>query len=123
MFQIDYKSGIPIYDQIVNSVIKLKVLGGLKPGDALPSVRALALKLSVNPNTVQRAYAILEEKGIIYSVSGKGSFIAESENGEQAIKNSALQKVLEEAKKASLCGVTKQELLEALNAAFKEEKL
>lgn len=122
MFQIDYKSGIPIYDQIVNSVIRLKVLGALKEGEALPSVRAMALKLSINPNTVQRAYAILEEKGIIYSVSGKGSFIAMNNSCEQTIKNSALEKVVEEVKNAALCGVKKDEIIAALNSVFKEEK-
>ena len=75
MITIDYKSRVPIYDQIVNSVIRLKVVGVLKDGDKLPSVRQLALKLSVNPNTVQKAYAILETNGVIYSITGKGSFI------------------------------------------------
>ena len=59
MIQIDWKSGVPAYDQIVSGIIKLKALGVLKPNDKLPSVRNFALKLGVNPNTVQRSYLIL----------------------------------------------------------------
>ena len=73
MFQLDLKSGTPICDQIVSGFIRLKAIGVLRTNDQLPSVRALASKFSVNPNTIQKAYAILESKGIIYSVKGKGS--------------------------------------------------
>ena len=71
MLQIDYKSGMSICDQVVNGFIKLIAVGVLKTGDSLPSVRQMASTLSVNPNTVQKAYAILEERGVIYSVKFK----------------------------------------------------
>ena len=58
MFQLDFKSSVPISEQIVNGIIKLKALGVLKGGEQLPSVRALASKFSVNPNTVQKSYSI-----------------------------------------------------------------
>ena len=80
MLQIDYKSGISICDQVINGFINLISLSVLKTDDAMPSVRALASKLSVNPNTIQKAYAILEERGVIYSVKGKGSFVADAES-------------------------------------------
>ena len=89
MFQLDFKSGVPICDQIVNGFIKLKALGVLKGGDQLPSVRALASKFSVNPNTVQKSYAILENSGIIYSVKGKGSFMSDDETAANAVLESA----------------------------------
>ena len=89
MITIDYKSRVPIYDQITGGIIRLKTLGVLKGGDKLPSVRSLALKLGINPNTVQKAYAILEADGIIYSVSGKGSFISEDSAAADAILESA----------------------------------
>ncbi len=89
MFQLDLKSGLPICDQIVNGFIKLKTLGILKSGDKLPSVRTLASKFSVNPNTVQKSYAILEAEGIIYSIKGKGSFISDDESVTKAILTSA----------------------------------
>ena len=67
MFGLDLKSGVPICDQIVNGFIKLKALGIISGGEQMPSVRSLAVKFSINPNTVQKAYAILEANGIIYS--------------------------------------------------------
>ncbi|MBQ0083179.1 MAG: GntR family transcriptional regulator [Clostridiales bacterium] len=118
MIQLDYKSGEPIYDQIVNGIIKLKLLGALKKGDALPSVRSLALKLSVNPNTVQRAYQILEEKGITYSAKGKGSFIAEDHDTENAIRNMAKEEFIKAVQTAKQKGLT----LNDLQAILKEEE-
>ena len=86
MFQLDLKSGLSICDQIVNGFIRLKAIGVLKSGYRLPSVRALASKFSVNPNTIQKAYGILESKNIIYSVKGKGSFISDDSESVAAIK-------------------------------------
>ena len=77
MIQLNYKSGVPICDQIVNGFIRMKALGLVESGEQLPSVRQLAMELSVNPNTIQKAYQILESSGIIYSVKGKGSFFSD----------------------------------------------
>ena len=75
--QLDFRSGVPIYTQIVEQ-IKQQVVGGeLKPGDQLPTVRALALELRVNFNTVARAYRLLDEAGIISTQQGRGTFILE----------------------------------------------
>ncbi len=111
MFQLDLKSGTPICDQIVSGFIRLKAIGVLKPDDQLPSVRALASKFSANPNTIQKAYAILESKGIIYSVKGKGSFISDDENSYIAIKEAALGDVAQAAKNALEVGVSKNEII------------
>ena len=111
MFQLDLKSGTPICDQIVSGFIRLKAIGVLKPDDQLPSVRALASKFSVNPNTIRKAYAILESKGIIYSVKGKGSFISDDENSYIAIKEAALGDVEQEEKNALEVGVSKNEII------------
>lgn len=78
MFTIDYKSRIPIYRQLVNRVEQLAARGILAPGSQLPSVRALAVELSINPNTIAKAYSELEARGVVYSVTGKGSFIADN---------------------------------------------
>ena len=105
MLQLDYKSGIPLYDQLVNGIIRLKIWGVLKPHEALPSVRYLAQKLSINPNTVQRAYKMLEERGVIYSVPGKGSFISVDEDSSAAIKQIAaaqFKKAIIDAKQMGL---------------------
>ena len=68
MLKLNYKSGVPICDQIVNGFVRMKALGLVESGEQLPSVRALAMELGVNPNTIQKAYQILETNGIIYSV-------------------------------------------------------
>ena len=120
MIQLDYKSGVPIYDQLINNIIRLKMLGALKSGDALPSVRALAAKLSINPNTVQRAYQMLEEKGIIYSAPGKGSFIAEDIESEQNIKKIAVAELRKAMELAISRGLTSDDIIELTEELFKE---
>ena len=75
--QIDFRSDIPITNQIVVQVQQSLTTGTLKPGDQLPTVRALALELRVNFNTVARAYRILDEAGIISTQQGRGTFILE----------------------------------------------
>ncbi len=74
---IDFRSGIPIYTQIVEQVKQQLVSGLLEPGDQLPTVRALALELRVNFNTVARAYRLLDEAGIISTQQGRGTYILE----------------------------------------------
>lgn len=76
MFDIDLMSRTPIYEQLYRRVTQLILKGVLKEQDKLPSVRSLAGDLGVNPNTVAKAYALLERDGIIYSLAGRGSFVA-----------------------------------------------
>jgi len=73
--QLDFRSSAPIYTQIVEQVKQQVVSGELKPGDQLPTVRALALELRVNFNTVARAYRLLDEAGIISTQQGRGTYI------------------------------------------------
>jgi len=75
--QIDFRSGLPIYTQIVNQVQAQVVGGVIKPGDQLPTVRALAEELRVNFNTVARAYRILDETRIISTQQGRGTYITD----------------------------------------------
>ncbi|MDE6004413.1 MAG: GntR family transcriptional regulator [Oscillospiraceae bacterium] len=75
MFDIDLMSRIPIYEQLYRRVIELILKGVLSENDKLPSVRNLATQLGVNPNTVAKAYSLLERDNIIYSLAGRGSFI------------------------------------------------
>lgn len=123
MFQLDFKSGAPICDQIVNGFIKLKALGVLKGGDQLPSVRALASKFSVNPNTVQKSYAILEANGIIYSVKGKGSFMSDDETAADAVLRSAKHEFIAAIKHAADLGLSTDEMINLIkqNSTKKEE--
>ncbi len=76
MFTIDLTSRTPIYEQIYFNIIRLVIKGTLKENDQIPSVRNLAKDTGVNPNTVAKAYQELERNGIIYSLTGRGSFIA-----------------------------------------------
>jgi GntR family transcriptional regulator len=77
LLQIDFRSGLPIYTQIVNQIQAQVVAGVLKPGDQLPTVRALAEELRVNFNTVARAYRLLDEARIISTQQGRGTYITE----------------------------------------------
>ena len=76
MLQLNYRDARPIYGQIKDGLRKLIVTGALEPDEKLPSVRAMAMDLAINPNTIQRAYEALEREGYAYSVPGKGSFAA-----------------------------------------------
>ena len=79
MIKLDYKSAKPLHEQISMGIKELIFSGILKPDEQLPSVRELSVSLTVNPNTVQHAYKSLETEGIIYSLRGKGNFVAKAE--------------------------------------------
>lgn len=81
MIVIDYQNRKPIYEQIVERFQMLIIKGILKPDAQMPSVRTLAAELSINPNTIQKAYTILEQQGFIYPVKGRGNFVS----GDQAL--------------------------------------
>ena len=80
MVQLNYRDSKPIYEQIKEGLRKLVVSGALSAGEKLPSVRELASQLAINPNTIQRAYRELENEGYIYTLVGKGTFVAENDN-------------------------------------------
>lgn len=77
MFQIDSLSRIPVYEQLIEQMEKFILTGILHAGDQLPSVRSLSVELSVNPNTIQKAYGELDRRGIIYSIPGIGCFVSQ----------------------------------------------
>jgi len=78
MFQIDSLSRVPVYEQLIEQMERFILSGVLHPGDQLPSVRSLSIQLSINPNTIQKAYGELDTRGIIYSIPGIGCFVAEN---------------------------------------------
>ena len=92
MILLDYRDKRPIYEQMVEKLERLIVSGGLEQGSKMPSVRGLAVDLAVNPNTVQRAYTLLEQEGYLYTVSGRGSFVAP----EREWRDGQLRRVLAE---------------------------
>lgn len=82
MLTLNYRDSQPIYGQIKDGLRRMIVSGALEPGEKLPSVRAMAMDLAINPNTIHRAYSELEAEGFIYSIPGKGSFAAQREKTE-----------------------------------------
>ncbi len=122
MITIDYKSRVPIYDQIIAGIIRLKALGVLKNGDKLPSVRSLAVRLGINPNTVQKAYAILETDGVICSISGKGSFISEDDKAADAILTAAKDEFRIAVETAKRMGLSVETLTEITKEIYRGGK-
>lgn len=119
MFQIDSFSRVPIYEQIINQIEHF-VLTGILPTDAqISSVRSLSVSLSINPNTIQKAYSELDRNGIIYSVPGRGCFITKDARGilsdKKKEKLSGLRELLTELK---LAGLSKDTILETIDDIF-----
>ena len=114
MIQIDLQSRAPLYEQLQEQIIRLSMLGILDENQQLPSVRALAREVGVNPNTVAKAYQQLEQQGIIYTVSGRGSFVSPDVLSLQSLRQAALQEVLDAVDKALSRGVSPQQLLDAI---------
>lgn len=94
MFELDLRSRAPIYEQLVEKLIELIVNGVLKADEQLPTVRTLAAELTINPNTIQKAYRELEHRGYIYSVPGKGSFVKPAVPGDNLARLQRLENKL-----------------------------
>ena len=106
MFQIDSFSRVPVYEQIINQLEHFILTGILEADTQIPSVRNLSVSLSINPNTIQKAYAELDRNGIIYSVPGRGCFITKEAKGilssQKQEKLSTLKELVSELKLAGL---------------------
>lgn len=121
MIVLDYRDRRPIYEQLVDKLSELMLTGVLQENEQLPSVRSLATQLSINPNTIQRAYAELERQGLTYSVKGRGSFVAENSRIKEMKKQeilTGLESAIELAIKAE---IPKEELLKLVSRKYEEE--
>ena len=119
MFQIDLRGGKgAIYQQLKNEVIRLCSIGILTADDQLPSVRALARELGINPNTVAKAYSQLEADGITYSVAGRGSFIRGDVFQMEDVRKKMLGDFTEAVRKAKSLGFQKSELAAELDLIY-----
>ncbi len=122
MILMDYKDRRPIYEQVMEKFQQMILCGALQPDSPMPSVRSLAMDLSLNPNTIQRAYQELERQGYIYTLKGKGSFVS---NSLQAADHKR-QEIQEEMEKcvtnALLAGVTDEELRNMLETSIETVK-
>ena len=117
---ISNSSGQPIYEQIVQQIKSLIILGKLNEGDPLPSMRLLAKELRISVITTKRAYEELEREGFIVSITGKGSFVAEK--NQEFIREAHLKKIEEKFEEilddAKLCGIELDELMEILRLQY-----
>ncbi len=112
-FKLDFRSGVPIYVQIVEQVQQALAAGQLKPGDQLPTVRQLASDIRVNFNTVARAYRMLDEAGLISTQQGRGTYILES----------ATQKLPDLVREDSLEVLVEKALNKLLNQGYRLEEI
>jgi GntR family transcriptional regulator len=112
-FELDFHSGLPIYTQIANQIQGRVANGILKPGDQLPTVRALALELRVNFNTVARAYRILDEERIISTQQGRGTYIMDKPP----------PKITERLRRESLEGLVERFVSETMRLGFSQTEI
>ncbi len=119
MFSIDYRSSKPLYQQIVDNIELLTICGALPPESRLPSVRSLATELSINPNTIQKAYGELESKGVIFTVQGRGAFISR-ESGHLLLqkKRELLERLFLVAQEACRLNIPREEVASCCNRAY-----
>ena len=121
MFLVNPRSKQPLYEQLVEQLRRQIVLGGMKAGAAMPSVRQLATELGINPNTIQKAYRRMEEEGMILSVPGKGSFVSDNlaemlTKQREDQRNKARQVLLS----CREMGITKEEIVQMVEAIYEE---
>ena len=112
MLNLDYRDARPIYEQVRDGLRRLMVTGAIQEGEKLPSVRSLASRLAINPNTIQRAYESLEAEGYLYSVPGKGSFAAPHTGVDQGRKEELLGRFDAVAAELLFLGVGGETLVE-----------
>jgi GntR family transcriptional regulator len=115
---IDYQDRRPIYEQIIERFEKLILTGALEADSQMPSVRQLASDLSINPNTIQKAYAALEQEGYIYPVKGKGNFVNGNLSLHQKKKEDCLQRLQELLNECREYGVTAEESLKMIEHVY-----
>ena len=121
MIVIDSRDKRAIYEQVMDRLSDLMLIGALEPGDKLPSVRSLAGELSINPNTIQKAYIELERQGYVYSVKGVGSFVADMDVIKEN-KKSIIYKELEELVDKSRKIISKEEFCKKVEEFYPEHK-
>ena len=110
LIELNYRDSRPIYEQIKDSIRRLVISGAMGINEQLPSVRSLAVTLSINPNTIQRAYNELENEGYIYSVPGKGNFVSPDVRQDEERIKELKEKLIEILAELKYLGLTDEEL-------------
>ena len=116
MIVLDYRDSRPLYQQVKDSLRRMMLTGLLEPDEKLPSVRALATQLSINPNTIQRAYRELEQSGYIYSVAGKGNFAGTHSEVDAERRRELLGVLAETARELRFLGASEADIAAAVKA-------
>jgi GntR family transcriptional regulator len=119
MITVDLRSRVPIYEQIKTQIMELILIGVLKPHDQLPSVRQLARDLSINFNTVKKAFSDLEAEEIIYSLVGRGSFVCDNAVGSDRLRRTAAESIKNAAITGRATGLSRQEIMDIINEIYK----
>ena len=109
---IDYLDSRPIYEQIADRYKTLILSGALPPDEQLPSVRKLSMELSTNPNTIQKAFSVLERDGFIYTVRSRGNFVRGNDELKDKKREELKEKLRELFKEAETVGIAPEELIE-----------
>lgn len=122
MIVLDYQDRRPLYEQVTEKFRTLVYQGVLPADSRIPSVRQLAMELSINPNTIQRAYMTLEQEGLIYPVKGKGNFVADTQKIQEKSKENFRQEFLEFVRKGNHTGFEEEELITLVQRVYKEEQ-
>lgn len=121
--QIDKHSRTPIYEQVIAQVERGILTGEFGANEQIPSVRSLSMELSVNPNTLQKAYAELERRGLCYSVPGNGRFVSEGAVEKlRLMKRELLERVITLARELRISGVDESEVLSVIREAYAEKE-
>ena len=120
MIQINYQDKRPIYEQVVERFRQLIVMGVLKEDEKIPSVRNLAIDLSINPNTIQKAYQELERQGYVYTVKGRGNFVSGKDKWMAEESVDLLRQLKGCAKELALLGVPRGEIISAVESAVED---
>lgn len=122
MIILDYRDTRPLYEQIVDKFQTLILKGVLEPNSRMPSVRSLAVELSINPNTIQRAYSELERTGFIYSVKGRGNFVAYDDSLRRVRKQEIMEKLDNLIREAQEFGIAREELVARITACVPQQE-
>lgn len=118
---IDYQDRRPIYEQVTEKFRMLIYQEALPAGSRLPSVRQLAMELSINPNTIQRAYAELEQEGLIYPVKGKGNFVADANQILKIKREDYRRELRKTVQKGQSLGIQRDEVIQVVSSCYEED--
>lgn len=123
MIQLDFRERKPLYEQIREKMKELIISGALKANERIPSVRELAQMLTINPNTIQKAYRDLENEGFIYSVRAKGSFVVPLDKSPNLARKETLMTEFEKVgKELKFMNVSKGDLYDCIDEIYKRKE-